>query len=83
MAHEIAHMFGLTHCSYFECMMDGVMHESANRTKITTFCPVCLKKLHCQLKFNTRERYQKLLEVTKSLGFDEEVKIYERILSKA
>ena len=25
MTHEICHMFGLRHCIYFECLMNGIM----------------------------------------------------------
>lgn len=25
MAHEITHMFGIKHCIYYECLMNGVM----------------------------------------------------------
>jgi len=25
MLHEIGHMFGLKHCVYYECLMNGIM----------------------------------------------------------
>ena len=27
MLHEIGHMFGLKHCIYFSCLMQGSMHD--------------------------------------------------------
>jgi len=26
MAHELGHMFGLTHCVYYNCLMNGSMN---------------------------------------------------------
>ena len=46
MAHELAHMFGLKHCIYYECMMNGGNgpFEGA-RYPDRTMCPVCVAKL--------------------------------------
>ena len=70
MVHEIAHMFGLSHCIYYECTMNGsngsfefVKHP--NRT----LCPVCLAKLKLNCKFDCRERYARLIEISNQLGF--------------
>jgi len=55
MAHEITHMFGLRHCIYYECLMNGTMSsQELSRKHNHTICPVCLKKLKINLKFDTR-----------------------------
>ena len=61
MAHEITHMFGIKHCIYYECLMNGVMSAQEQMRKINnTLCPICLKKLKINIKFDTRERFIKL-----------------------
>jgi len=77
MAHEIGHMFGLYHCIYYECLMNGIMSADEQRRKIRTFCPVCLKKLKRNLNFDVKTRYENLIKVCTELGFNEEVAIYK------
>lgn len=71
MAHEIGHMFALHHCPYYECLMNGYnsMEEQMAR-KNNTLCPVCLKKLKLNVKFDTRKRFEELLKAATELGFD-------------
>jgi len=76
MAHEIGHMFGLYHCIYYECLMNGINSAYEQRRTLRTFCPVCLKKLKRNLNFDVRKRYENLIKVCKELGFDEEAKVY-------
>lgn len=62
MAHEITHMFGMKHCIYYDCLMNGTMSaEETQRRTNNTLCPVCLKKLKINIKFDTKERFLKLL----------------------
>jgi archaemetzincin len=76
MVHETGHMFGMTHCTYYECTMNGFnSYEEMNMMKkcmqylkqlILTFidlCPVCLRKLQSVAKFDVRERYTRLKKV--------------------
>jgi len=54
MAHETVHMFGLKHCIYYECLMNGTMSAQEGARKLNnTLCPVCLSKLQSNLKFDT------------------------------
>lgn len=61
MAHEICHMFNLVHCIHYECLMNGYnsLQEQIQR-KNNTLCPVCIKKLKANIKFDTEKRFQKL-----------------------
>ena len=84
MVHEIAHMFGLKHCIYYECLMngsngpfEGVRHQ--NRT----LCPVCLIKLQLNVKFDAKQRYERLMQVSLALGFEEKAISYKQILDGA
>ena len=43
--HELGHIFGLTHCSFYECLMNGSnLVEEADK-KPFILCPVCLRKI--------------------------------------
>ena len=61
LTHEIIHMFGLTHCVYFTCLMNGSNHAEESDRKLTFLCPVCLRKMQDAIKFNFLARYKDLL----------------------
>lgn len=63
MTHEIAHMFGLKHCIYYQCALNGSMHAGEAFSRPAHLCPVCLLKLHRCLGFNIEERYQLLADI--------------------
>lgn len=82
MVHEIGHMFGIRHCIYYECTMNGVMHgDEGTRRADHTLCPICLKKLQCNIKFDPEKRFDKLIEVATKLNFETEVNFYAKLLS--
>mmetsp|Transcript_11405 Transcript_11405/g.15351 ORF Transcript_11405/g.15351 Transcript_11405/m.15351 type:complete len:86 (+) Transcript_11405:868-1125(+) len=84
MVHEIGHMFGLKHCIYYECTLNGSNGSfEYDRVPHRTLCPICLAKLKMNAKFNCRERYSKLIEASAELGFVEDVEFYTRILAEA
>ena len=68
MVHEIAHMFGLQHCIYFSCIMNGTNHFEENDKRPPFMCPVCLRKLQHNVGFDMLERYGALMNVCKELG---------------
>merc|ERR1719265_2710196 len=60
--HEIGHMFGLKHCTWYNCLMRGSNGELVeHQTNYLHLCPVCLRKLHSSIGFDIRERYENLL----------------------
>jgi len=64
MLHEIGHMFGMKHCTFFNCMMRGSNGEEVEHQKNHLhLCPVCLRKLHWNIGFDIREHYAGLLDV--------------------
>ena len=80
--HELSHMFGLKHCIYYECLMNGINSADEQRSGgIRTLCPVCLKKLKYHLKFDTRTRLNDLAKVCDELGFTEEAQIYRALIN--
>jgi archaemetzincin len=71
MAHEIGHMYGMTHCTFFECGLNGSNHlEEADRRPIH-LCPVCLRKIHWSSDIDPLERYYHLDEFYRSMGYRE------------
>ena len=54
-------MFGLKHCVYFTCLMNGSNHAEESDCKLTFLCPVCLRKMRDAIKFDFLARYKGLL----------------------
>ena len=57
MVHEIGHMFGLGHCVYYNCIMNGSNHLEESDKAPLELCPVCLHKLHYVHGFDIMTRY--------------------------
>ena len=68
LTHEICHTFGMLHCIYYNCLMNGSnsLKEQIKRPLIE--CPVCLRKLHEVIGFDCKERYNKIKDVSKLFG---------------
>ena len=84
LTHEICHTFGLSHCIYYNCLMNGSnsLEEQIKRPLIE--CPVCLRKLYEVIRFEPIERYKKMRDICKSFGgyFEDTFNWYNnRILS--
>lgn len=61
MTHELGHMFGLDHCIYYDCLMNGANHLDEMDGTPRYVCPVCLRKLHDCVGFDAVKRYEQLL----------------------
>jgi archaemetzincin len=72
LAHETGHMFGLTHCPYFNCLMNGSNHLVESDRRPLHLCPVCLRKLQWSIGFDVAERDAALDRVNRAAGFVEE-----------
>ncbi len=70
-AHETGHMFGLRHCVYYSCVMNGSNHQDESDSQPLCPCPVCLRKLHWSVGFDPVKREQELREVYTRLGITE------------
>jgi len=76
--HEVGHMFGLHHCIYYECTMNGSNHRMESDARPLWLCPVCLRKLNSILNFDPLERYKNLATICNELGLQEEAQFYSR-----
>ncbi|PYL07769.1 MAG: hypothetical protein DME34_06160 [Verrucomicrobia bacterium] len=72
LAHETGHMFGLAHCIYFNCLMNGSNHLAESDRRPLHLCPVCLRKLQWSIGFDVLERYRALERVDRALEFTDE-----------
>jgi hypothetical protein len=73
LAHEIGHMLGIAHCTYYECLMNGSGHLEEDFRQPLHLCPTDLRKLMTVLERGVVERYEKLLEFYNEVGFVDEI----------
>jgi archaemetzincin len=72
LAHEAGHMFSLPHCRRYECLMNGSNSlDEMDRAPVEP-CPVCLKMLEYNLRFDVRARYRRLALVFERAGLVEQ-----------
>ncbi|KAI6654588.1 Archaemetzincin-2-like isoform X1 [Oopsacas minuta] len=60
MVHEISHLFGLGHCIWFSCIMNGAGHLEEDFKQPMFLCPVDLRKLQSLFGFDVVSRYKRL-----------------------
>eukprot|EP01061_Rhynchopus_euleeides_P045253 TRINITY_DN8058_c2_g1_i1.p1 TRINITY_DN8058_c2_g1~~TRINITY_DN8058_c2_g1_i1.p1 ORF type:complete len:380 (+),score=93.83 TRINITY_DN8058_c2_g1_i1:252-1391(+) len=65
--HELGHIFGLLHCIYFTCLMNGANHFEEMKRQPLQECPVCLKKLLHSFGWDLRLRYTQLAVLCEEL----------------
>jgi archaemetzincin len=78
LVHEIGHMFGLTHCTYWECVQAGSNNQQESDRRPLHLCPVCTRKLHSSVDFDPAVREEALAKVLRELGIDDEAAWSER-----
>ncbi|XP_023444836.2 archaemetzincin-2 [Dasypus novemcinctus] len=61
LTHEIGHIFGLRHCQWLSCLMQGSNHLEEADCRPLNLCPICLRKLQCAIGFSIVERYKALV----------------------
>jgi archaemetzincin len=72
LAHETGHMFGLAHCIWYRCAMNGSNHLAEADARPLHLCPVDLRKLQWSVGFDVVERYRRLRAVCAAAHFDDE-----------
>jgi archaemetzincin len=82
LVHETAHMFSLAHCIYFKCVMNGSNHVQESDARPLSVCPVCLHKLQYSTGFDVAERYRRLYQLYRDVGFADEAEWVSRRLEK-
>lgn len=82
MAHETGHMFGVAHCTFFHCVMNGTNNLPESDNAPLHVCPVDLRKLQYCLGFDTRKRYESLRNFYRSVHFDDESRWTDNMLAR-
>ena len=78
LAHEMCHLFGMSHCIYFHCLMNGSNHLKESDARPLHLCPVCLRKLHLSNQFDVIERLRRLRDVWRKNDYEPEAEWLER-----
>lgn len=60
-SHELGHCFGIDHCVYYACVMQGTASLAEDLRQPPYLCPVDLEKVIRATKADVRERYEALL----------------------
>lgn len=68
LTHELGHGFGLKHCVYFRCVMNGSNSLPETDGAPLEPCPVCLRKLQHSLGFDVAPRWRALAALYDELG---------------
>jgi len=68
--HETGHMFGIRHCTKYQCGMNGSNSVEERDRQPLEFCPECQPKLWWTLKLDPLARSQALERVARRYGFD-------------
>jgi archaemetzincin len=58
--HEVGHMFGLRHCTKYECVMSGTNHLAETDRRPLDNCPECMAKVAWAMNYDPEERYMNL-----------------------
>jgi archaemetzincin len=78
LAHETGHMFGINHCVWYRCLMNGSNHLAESDARPLHLCPVDLRKLQWNIGFDLVERYRLLRDFQRQAGFEDEVQWLDR-----
>lgn len=82
LAHETAHMFGVAHCIYFRCVMNGTNSLAETDSRPLHLCPVDLRKLYESIRFDPVARYAHLRDFCRDAGIKDEAEWIEGQLRK-
>lgn len=82
LAHETGHMFGLMHCVFFECLMNGSNHLGETDDRPMHLCPVCLRKLQLVTGCDLVKREEELLRFYEANAIPDEAEWSRRRLAK-
>ncbi|CAF1085854.1 unnamed protein product [Adineta ricciae] len=81
--HEVMHLFGLAHCIYYLCLMNGANGETELDKQPLRLCPICLRKMSMVFKdqtYDVMDMYHELFELSKELGLQAEADWYRNRL---
>ena len=81
LAHEVGHTFGLRHCTFYACVLNGMSHQREVDETPLHMCPVCLRKLAWLETVDPVDRYRQLEGFYDVADFADEARWVEKRLS--
>jgi len=78
--HEVGHMFGMWHCTAYQCNMCGSNSRPESDRRPLACCPECVAKVCWATGADPIERYKKLAEFAKQHGLTPEERFYNKSL---
>ena len=75
--HEAGHAFGLRHCVFRRCLMNGINSLDELDRKSTAFCPICLRKLAWGAGIDILRMHRELAVFLAKVGLPAEASIYQ------
>jgi len=75
LVHEVLHIFGVTHCTAFECCMNESNNWEDDFAIPIHLCPICLRQLEYVCSFDAIKRWTDLLAFFQKHAQDDEVEI--------
>ncbi|MGH8262495.1 MAG: archaemetzincin [Steroidobacteraceae bacterium] len=81
-SHETGHMFGMRHCTRYECGMNGSNSRRESDRQPLEFCPECQAKIWWACGVDPKRRLASLLQYGKRQGFTADVAYWRSALER-
>ncbi|HEY6821949.1 MAG TPA: archaemetzincin [Burkholderiales bacterium] len=76
--HELGHMFGMWHCTAYECGMNGSNLMSEADAAPLSFCPECDAKVLWRFRLDPAARYRQLAQFAASHAISRDAELWGR-----
>jgi len=74
-AHETGHVFGIRHCIFYRCCMNGSNSLAESDGQPLHYCPLCHDKLRHALGFDPERRFDALAALYETIGFTDDARV--------
>lgn len=74
--HETGHMFGMRHCTKYECLMSGTNHLGETDRRPLDVCPECMAKIAWAMGYDPEERCRKLAQFWAIQNWGDEERLF-------
>jgi archaemetzincin len=79
--HEAGHMFGIMHCTPYECCMNGSNHRAEADSRPLAFCPEDEMKVWWACREDPAKRYARLIEFADAHGLVAQARFWRASLA--
>lgn len=76
--HETGHMFGMRHCTKYECIMSGTNNLAETDSRPIDACPECMAKICWLSDISPTDRYTRLATFCRKNGLNKEADDFTR-----